>query len=102
MKFDKAKWIGKLTDEQKMLLGLEIDTLHDSWLAQLKDEVLTKDFLDLKRFLKAEHDQGKKIFPPAPDVYSWSAPNFLNPPNIPGTDGQVSGRVTRLSPTSRW
>lgn len=54
-----------------MLLGLEIETLHESWLAQLKDEVLTKEFLELKRFLKAEHDKGEKIFPPAPDVYSW-------------------------------
>ena len=70
-KFDKVKWIEKLTDEQKDLLALEIQTLDESWLAQLKDEVLTKEFLDLKRFLKKEHESGKKIFPPADDVYSW-------------------------------
>ena len=69
--FDKAKWVEKLTPEQKDLLALEIDTLDESWLAQLKDEVLSKDFLELKRFLKREHETGKKIFPPAPDVYSW-------------------------------
>ena len=70
-KFDKAKWVEKLTPEQKDLLALEIASLDESWLAHLKDEVVTKDFLDLKRFLKKEHDSGKKIFPPAADVYSW-------------------------------
>ena len=70
-KFDKAKWIEKLTPEQKDLLALEIQSLDESWLAQLKDEVLSKDFLELKRFLKKEHEAGKKIFPPASDVYSW-------------------------------
>jgi uracil-DNA glycosylase len=70
-KFDKQKWVDKLTAEQKELLRLEIDTLDESWLAQLKDEITTKDFLDLKRFLKKEIDGGKKIFPPMEDVYSW-------------------------------
>ncbi|KAL8931620.1 MAG: hypothetical protein Q9216_007136, partial [Gyalolechia sp. 2 TL-2023] len=69
-KFDKEKWVAKLTDEQKELLTLEIETLHESWLAQLKDEILTKDFLDLKRFLKKEKESGKTIFPPMEDVYS--------------------------------
>ena len=70
-KFDKGKWVEKLTPEQKDLLALEIASLDESWLSQLKDEVVTKDFLDLKRFLKKEHENGKKIFPPAADVYSW-------------------------------
>ncbi|MCJ1273168.1 uracil DNA glycosylase [Puttea exsequens] len=71
-KFDKAKWVEKLTPEQKDLLALEIETLDESWLAVLKDDIVSKDFLQLKRFLKAEHLAGKKIFPPATDVYSWS------------------------------
>ena len=71
VKFDKGKWLEKLTDEQKELLKLEIDTLDESWLAHLKDEVVTKEFLDLKRFLKQEKDAGKKVFPPLEDVYSW-------------------------------
>ena len=71
LKFDKAKWVEKLTPEQKDLLALEIQSLDESWLAQLKDDVVSKDFLDLKRFLKKEHEAGKKIFPPASDVYSW-------------------------------
>ncbi len=70
-KFDKAKWVEKLTSEQRELLKLEIDTLHESWLAQLKEEVLSKEFLELKRFLKKEKEAGKKVFPPEEDVYSW-------------------------------
>ncbi|KAL1953157.1 hypothetical protein VTO42DRAFT_3537 [Malbranchea cinnamomea] len=71
-RFDKAKWVSSLTPEQRALLQLEIDTLHESWLAHLKDELVTKEFLDLKRFLKKELDSGVKVFPPLEDVYSWS------------------------------
>ena len=73
-KFDKQKWLEKLTPEQKDLLALEIQSLDESWLAQLKDDITSKDFLNLKRFLKEEHTAGKKIFPPAADVYSWFVP----------------------------
>lgn len=71
VKFDKAKWVAKLSPEQKSLLKLEIDTLDESWLAHLKDDVTTPSFLGLKRFLKSEVESGKKIFPPMEDVYSW-------------------------------
>ncbi|KAI9823581.1 MAG: uracil DNA glycosylase [Thelocarpon impressellum] len=77
-KFDKAKWAEKLSAEQRELLKLEIDTLHESWLAHLKDEVVSREFLDLKRFLKAEKEAGKTVFPPAEDVYSWSRHTPLN------------------------
>lgn len=60
-----------LTPEQKRLLQLEIDTLDESWLVHLKDEIVTKEFLDLKRFLEREYAAGKKIFPPKEDIYSW-------------------------------
>lgn len=76
-KFDKEKWVAGLTAEQKELLQLEIDTLHESWLAHLKDEVTSKEFLDLKRFLNRETDAGRKWFPPKEDVYSW----FVAPPS---------------------
>ncbi|KXS96547.1 hypothetical protein AC579_4618 [Pseudocercospora musae] len=79
-KFDKDAWIAKLNDEQKQLLKLEIETLHESWLAVLKDEVVSKEFLDLKRFLKKEVENGKKVFPPSEDVYSWSRHTPL--PNV--------------------
>lgn len=53
------------------MLKLEIETLDESWLAVLKEEITTKSFLDLKKFLKSEAEAGKKIFPPSQDVYSW-------------------------------
>ena len=70
-KFDKAKWVKNLTPEQRELLALEITSLHESWLAQLKDHIVSKDFLELKRFLKNERESGKTIFPPPGDIYSW-------------------------------
>jgi uracil-DNA glycosylase len=76
--FDKKKWAEKLTPEQRDLLGLEIETLHESWFAYLKDELVSKEFLELKRFLKREHEAGKKIFPPSEDVYSWYAIPFFH------------------------
>jgi uracil-DNA glycosylase len=70
-KFDKAKWVASLKPEQKELLQLEIDTLDESWLAHLKDELVSKEFLDLKRFLDREITSGRKVFPPRDDIYSW-------------------------------
>ncbi|KAI9047824.1 hypothetical protein LZ554_008532 [Drepanopeziza brunnea f. sp. 'monogermtubi'] len=77
-KFDKEKWVESLTDEQKELLQLEIETLHESWLKELKDEVTSKGFLELKKFLKREKESGQKIFPPEEDIYSWSRHTPLN------------------------
>lgn len=76
IKFDKDAWVAKLSDEQKDLLKLEIDTLHESWLGALKDEITSPEFLSLKRFLKSEYASGKKVFPPQEDIYSWSV--FFN------------------------
>nr|POE64876.1 uracil-dna glycosylase [Quercus suber] len=70
--FDKDAWVAKLSDEQKDLLKLEIETLHESWLGVLKDEVVSKEFLDLKKFLNKEAETGQKVFPPREDIYSWS------------------------------
>jgi uracil-DNA glycosylase len=69
--FDKATWVASLSEEQRELLALEINTLHDSWLPYLKDELMSSEFLNLKKFLKSEALAGKKIFPPSADVYSW-------------------------------
>jgi len=69
--FDKDAWVSKLSDEQKELLKLEIDTLHDSWLPHLKDVLVSPDFLELKRFLKKEVASGQTLYPPMQDVYSW-------------------------------
>ncbi|EAL87705.1 hypothetical protein KXW98_006315 [Aspergillus fumigatus] len=70
--FNKDKWVASLTPEQQELLRLEIDTLHESWLSRLKEELVTPEFLGLKRFLKKEKESGAKIFPPENEIYSWS------------------------------
>lgn len=67
----KEKWVASLTAEQKELLQLEIDTLDESWLLQLKEELVTPEFLELKRFLQKEKRAGVKVFPPENDIYSW-------------------------------
>lgn len=69
--FDKDAWVAKLSDEQKDLLKLEIDTLHESWLPHLKEVLVSPQFLELKRFLKKELASGKTVYPPMKDVYSW-------------------------------
>lgn len=79
VKFDKQKWVNGLTPEQKELLKLEIETLDSSWLALLKDEVTSREFLELKKFLDKETSAGKKWFPPAEDVYSWLVLNAMQP-----------------------
>jgi uracil-DNA glycosylase len=63
--------VASLTPEQQELLRLEIDTLHESWLSKLKEELVTPEFLGLKRFLKKEKESGAKIFPPENEIYSW-------------------------------
>lgn len=78
VKFDKDKWVAGLSAEQRKLLKLEIDTLDPSWLAQLKEEVTSPGFLELKRFLQKEIDLKQKIYPPLEDVYSWSRHCPLN------------------------
>ncbi|KAK7408757.1 uracil DNA glycosylase [Neonectria punicea] len=72
LKFDKAKWVAGLTKEQKDLLKLEIETLDESWLVHLKDDITSTEFLNLKKFLERETNTGRKWFPPKEDVYSWS------------------------------
>ena len=63
VKFDKEKFISTLTPEQKTLLKLELDTLDESWLAHLRDEITSPSFLDLKRFLQSELNSNKKDLP---------------------------------------
>ncbi|KLU88169.1 uracil-DNA glycosylase [Magnaporthiopsis poae ATCC 64411] len=72
VKFNKKEWVKSLTDEQKELLKLEIDTLDESWLALLQDEIKAPYFLNLKRFLNREAAANKTVFPPRQDIYSWS------------------------------
>ena len=63
-KFDKDAWVEKLTDEQKELLKLEINTLDESWLAVLKDDIKSPEFLDLKRLPKERSGSRQEDLPP--------------------------------------
>lgn len=91
-----------MTAEQKELLNLEIETLDVSWLKELKDEVVSKDFLDLKRFLKRELDSGKTIFPKMADVYSWLVPSsHPQSPSIYANGIYSTGRHTHPSTPSK-
>ncbi|KAL9040018.1 MAG: hypothetical protein Q9214_004643 [Letrouitia sp. 1 TL-2023] len=99
-KFDKATWLEKLTADQKELLSLEIETLHESWLAQLKDEVLSKEFLELKRFLKKEKESGKTIYPPMEDVYSWYVDRSTRVRWLDQTPKNASLLMSRHTPLS--
>lgn len=76
-KFDRDAWVAKLTEEQKELLQLELETLHESWLPHLKDVLVSPQFLELKRFLKQELKSGKTIYPPMKDVYSWYVQTYV-------------------------
>ncbi|RPA78228.1 DNA glycosylase [Ascobolus immersus RN42] len=76
--FDKEIWISTLTNEQRTLLDLEIRTLHPSWLPFVHDALTTSAFLDLKRFLAAELEAGKTVYPPENDIYAWSR---MTPPD---------------------
>lgn len=68
--FDKEEWVASLTAEEKLLLALEVNTMHISWLALLHKELTKPYFLKLKRFLKSQ--AGKTVFPPPGNIYSWS------------------------------
>ena len=48
--------------------------MHPTWLSVLKEEIVGREFLELKKFLKKDIQSGQKIFPPLKDVYSWYIP----------------------------
>lgn len=68
--FNKNEWISMLAPEERLLLALEISTMHISWLAALHKELTKPYFLKLKRFLHSQ--SGKTVFPPPGHIYSWS------------------------------
>ena len=95
--WDKEAWVKKLSGEQKQLLALEIGTLHESWLKELKDEITSESFLELKRFLKTEAQSGKKIYPPSEDVYSWSVSLLYSAPFFGPADNNYE-KVSTYTP----
>lgn len=70
LNFNKAEWVASLSDEEKLLLSLEVNTMHITWLACLHKELTKPYFLKLKRFLRSQ--AGKTVFPPPGKIYSWS------------------------------
>lgn len=70
MNFNKAEWVASLSDEEKLLLSLEVNTMHITWLACLHKELTKPYFLKLKRFLRSQ--SGKTVFPMPGKIYSWS------------------------------
>lgn len=68
--FNKEEWVASLSAEEKLLLALEVNTMHISWLALLHKELTKPYFLKLKRFLRSQ--SGKTVFPPPGNIYSWS------------------------------
>ncbi|KAL8277547.1 hypothetical protein RQP46_009979 [Phenoliferia psychrophenolica] len=69
---------GGRTVSDRDLLGLEAETMDESWLALLQDELRKEYFLKLKAFLWTEGVRGAgdskkgKVFPAAGDIYAWS------------------------------
>jgi uracil-DNA glycosylase len=102
IRFDKEKWVTSLKDEQRQLLKLEIDTLDPSWLAVLKDEIVTPGFLDLKRFLQKEMEAKQKIYPPLEDVYSWYVALDRQSHETPQADDTLPGPATALCTKPAW
>lgn len=68
--FNKQEWVAGLSAEERLLLALEIETLHITWLAFLHKELTKPYFLKLKRFLRSQ--SAKTVFPPPQNIYSWS------------------------------
>ncbi|RGB42076.1 uracil-DNA glycosylase-like protein, partial [Rhizophagus diaphanus] len=72
--------LDKIKDENKELLSLEIKTMNSEWLKGLSDVIQKPYFIELKKYLQREKDNNKKIFPPEPEIYSWS--RFTPPSSV--------------------
>lgn len=68
----ESDFVNKLTNTQRGMLQLEIDTMDASWLNQVSEELTKPYFLAIKAFLRSEATKKVTIFPPEKDIYSWS------------------------------
>ncbi|KAF9162503.1 hypothetical protein DFQ26_003466 [Actinomortierella ambigua] len=75
---EKIDILKGLKPEQEELLRLEQNTMEATWLKALHSELTKPYFLELKKFLKAQNEAGKNIFPPKHEIYSWSRFTPLN------------------------
>ncbi|KAG0949166.1 hypothetical protein G6F32_005568 [Rhizopus arrhizus] len=69
---DPHEFFKNVDKETLELLDLEIKTMNKEWLKVLAPEMVKPYFLKLKKYLKAEAEGKKTIFPPLSQVYSWS------------------------------
>lgn len=69
--WNKDAWVKTLTPQNRALLELEIKTMDVTWLRELKDELVSTHFINLKKFLQSEKDTGQKVYPAEEDIYSW-------------------------------
>ncbi|CAG8498372.1 9917_t:CDS:2 [Racocetra persica] len=67
-----TKVTGKLSEEMKKLLRIELENMDGEWLKVLVNEIQKPYFVELKKFLDTEKSNNKKIFPPESQIYSWS------------------------------
>ncbi|KAI0032528.1 uracil-DNA glycosylase-like protein [Vararia minispora EC-137] len=77
--YSPSAFTASLTDDQKRLLRLEIETMGKSWLKLLKDEIKKPYFIALKEFLWKEgvrgpddSDKALKVYPAPKNIYAWS------------------------------
>lgn len=69
---NESDFVNKLTNTQKDMLQLEIDTMDPSWFNHVSEELTKPYFLAIKAFLRSEATKKATIFPPEKDIYSWS------------------------------
>ncbi|KAF8920227.1 uracil-DNA glycosylase-like protein [Mucidula mucida] len=77
--FSLSAFQDSLSESERALLQLECESMGNSWLKLLKDEIKKPYFVQLKKFLWDEGVRGvsdsllpPKVYPPAKDIYSWS------------------------------
>ncbi|KAG0670282.1 uracil DNA glycosylase [Maudiozyma exigua] len=68
----KSDFVDNLTDMQRNMLQLEIDTMDPTWFNHVSEEFTKPYFLAIKAFLRSEAAKKATIFPPEKDIYSWS------------------------------
>lgn len=75
--FSPSDFLASLSENERRLLTLEIESMGKSWLKVLKDEIRKPYFLKLKEFLWEEGVRGpetpcNKVYPAPKNIYSWS------------------------------
>ncbi|KAI0055517.1 uracil-DNA glycosylase [Artomyces pyxidatus] len=77
--FSLTSFVDSLNEDERRLLKLECETMGESWLKVLKDELRKPYFIALKQFLWEEgirdpnsHIPNLQVYPAPRNIYSWS------------------------------